>query len=119
MSRSQMAVAEKRQVVKLTFDAGARVALVTRAHGRNANHVLKWRRAFERGELVDTSAACTALLPVTVAAATEAEIRDSAAQQQPAVSGSIHIEFAGRAMISVESGADPALLRAILESMRK
>ena len=34
MSRSRMAVAEKRQVVKLTFDAGARVALVTRAHGR-------------------------------------------------------------------------------------
>jgi hypothetical protein len=34
MSRSQMAVAEKRQVVKLTFDAGARVALVTRAHTR-------------------------------------------------------------------------------------
>ena len=34
MSRSQMAVAEKRQVVKLTFNAGARVALVTRTHGR-------------------------------------------------------------------------------------
>ena len=94
MSRSQMAVAEKRQVVKLTFDAGARVALVTRAHGRNANHVLKWRRALERSELVDSAVAFTALLSVTAAAPGEAEIRQLAAQQQPAF-GSIHIEFPG------------------------
>jgi transposase len=111
-------VAEKRQIVDLTLKAGASVALVARAHGLNANQVFKWRRAFERGELVD-SAACTALLPVTVAAPTEAEIREPAAQQQPATSGSIHIEFPGQAMISVESGADPALLRSILESLRK
>jgi len=38
-------------------------------------------------------------------------------QQTPG--GAIHIEFPGRAMISVESGADPALLRSILESLRK
>jgi hypothetical protein len=59
------------------------------------------------------------LLPVTVAAPTEAEIREPAAQQQPSASGSIHIEFPGRVMISVESGADPALLRSIFESLRK
>jgi hypothetical protein len=40
-------------------------------------------------------------------------------EQQLATLGSIHIEFPGRAMISVESGADPALLRSILESLRK
>ena len=28
------------------------MALVARAHGLNANQVFKWRRAFERGELV-------------------------------------------------------------------
>ena len=48
-----------------------------------------------------------------------AEMREAAPQQQPATSGSIHIEFPGRALISVESGADPALLRSILESLRK
>jgi transposase len=111
-------VAEKRQIVNLTLEPGASVALVARAHGLNANQVFKWRRAFERGELVD-SAACTALLPVTVSAPTEAEIREPAAQQQPAASGSIHIEFPGRAMLTVESGADPALLRSILESLQK
>ena len=95
------------------------MALVARAHGLNANQVFKWRRAFERGELVDSTAACTALLPVTVAASSEAETREPINQQQPATSGSIHIEFPGRAMISVEHGADAALLRSILESLRK
>ena len=112
-------VLEKRQIVNLTLDPGASVALVARAHGLNANQVFKWRRAFERGELVDSTAACTALLPVTVAAPAEVEIREPSARQQPATPGSIHIEFPGRAMISVESGADPALLRSILESLRK
>jgi transposase len=112
-------VAEKQQIVNLTLEPGASVALVARAHGLNANQVFKWRRAFERGELVDSTTACTALLPVTVAAPTEAEIREPAAQQQPTPSGSIHIEFPGRAMLTVESGVDPALLRSILESLRK
>jgi transposase len=94
MSRSQMAVAEKRQIVKLKFDASAGVELVTRARGPNANQVLKWRRAFERSELVDSAVASTALLSVTAAAPGEAEIVQLAAQQQPAF-GSIHIEFPG------------------------
>ncbi|MGC2793530.1 MAG: transposase [Candidatus Sulfotelmatobacter sp.] len=112
-------VAEKRQIVNLTMEPGASVALVARAHGLNANQVFKWRRAFERGELVESTAACTALLPVTVAASSEAETREPANKHQSATSGSIHIEFPGQAMISVESGADPALLRSILESLRK
>jgi transposase len=114
-------VAEKRQIVNLTLEPSASVALVARAHGLNANQVFKWRRAFERGQLVDSdsAAACTALLPVTVSAPSEAGIREPSAQQQPAASGSIHIEFPGRAMLTVESGADPGLLRSILESLRK
>jgi hypothetical protein len=54
-----------------------------------------------------------------VTASSEAETREPTSQQQPSASGSIHIEFPGRAMISVESGADPALLRSVLESLRK
>lgn len=112
-------VAEKRQIVNLTLEPGASVALVARAHGLNANQVFKWRRSFERGELLDSTAACTALFPVTVAASSEAETRGLAQHQQQASTGSIHIEFPGRATISVESGADPVLLRSILESLRK
>jgi transposase len=117
--RRWRSVAEKWQIVKLTMEPGASVALVARAHGLNANQVFKWRRGFERGELVDSAAASTALLPVTVAAPSEAEIREPATHLQPATIGSIHIEFPGRAVISVESGADPLLLRSIRESLCK
>ena len=109
-------VAEKRRIVRLTMEPGARVAEVARAHGMNANQLFKWRRAFERGELVDSGVSSQALLPVTVSVA---EIHEPALEQQSAKSGSIHIEFSGRAMISVESGADPALLRSVLKSLRK
>jgi transposase len=112
-------VAEKRRIVELTLEPGASVALVARAHGVNANQVFKWRRAFDRGELVEPGTVSTALLPVTVSAPHAAATQLPGAQQQSATSGSIHIEFPGRAMISVESGADLVLLRSILESLRK
>jgi transposase len=112
-------VSEKRRIVELTFEPGASVALVAQAHGVNANQVFAWRRALKSGELGNRIAASTALLPITVTASSEAETREPASKQQPAASGSIHIEFPGRAMISVGSGADPALLRSILESLRK
>ncbi len=105
--------------MELTFEPGASVALVARAHGVNANQVFAWRRAFKSGELAEPAAPATALLPVTVSAPCEAEIREPAAEQRQATVGTIHIELPGRALISVESGADPALLRSILESLRK
>jgi len=110
-------VSEKRQIVELTFEPGASVALVARAHGVNANQVFKWRRAFERGELVELGAtASTALLPVTLSAPCE----PVAQEREPAVStGAIHIELPGRALISVEGRADAIVLRTVLESLRK
>ena len=119
--RRWRSVAEKRRIVELTFEPGASVALVARANGVNANQVFKWRRAFERGELVDPAAASTALLPVTLSASSETtiETREAGAKEQPAAGGAIHIEFPGRVTISVECGADPVLLRAVLESLRK
>jgi transposase len=112
-------VAEKRQIVDLTLEPGASVALVARAHGVNANQVFKWRRAFDRGELVEPATLPTALLPVTVSAPLAAAMQEPAAQQQPVTSRSIRIEFPGRAIISVESGADSVLLCSILESLRQ
>jgi transposase len=105
--------------VELTFQRGASVAQVAQANSVNANQVFTWRRAFERGELAEPGFSSTALLPVTVAASCETAMRGPATAEQAAGSGSIHIEFPGRALISVESGADPSLLRSILESLRK
>ena len=116
-ARRWRSVAEKRRIVELTQEPGASVALVARANGVNANQVFKWRRALERGELAEPAAASTALLPVTLSAST-IDMREAGAKEQPPA-GAIHIEFPGRATISVECGADPVLLRSILESLRK
>src|ERR1022692_3448967 len=114
-------VAEKRRIAELTLEPGASVALVARAHGVNANQVFKWRRALKRGELSEPAAASTALLPVTLSAPSESAngTGEVGVKSQPTAGGAIHIEFPGRAMISVESGADPIVLRSILESLRK
>ena len=117
--RRRHPLTEKRRMVELTFEPGASVAQVAQAHGVNANQLFKWRRAFERGELLDPAAVSTALLPVAVTVPCEAARPEPTAQEQPATARSIHIEFPGRALIRVESGADAALLRSILESLRK
>ena len=117
--RRRHPLSEKRRIVELTFQPGASVAQIAQVHGVNANQVFKWRRAFERGELTEFSSGSTALLPVTVSASGKSAPQESLAQPQPTMSGSIHIEFPGRASISVECGADPILLHSILESLRK
>jgi transposase len=116
--RRWRSVAEKRQIVQATLESGASVAEVARAHGVNANQVFAWRRAFERSEL---SEPCSALLPVTVSARSEPahEIHAGAPEEQRPGGGAIHIELAGRANISIESGADAGLVRQILESLCK
>ena len=112
-------LSEKRRIAELTFEPGASVALVARAHGVNANQVFKWRRALTRGELSEPAA--TSLLPVVVEAssAVVGSTGEADAKEPSAPGGSIHIEFPGKAMISVEHGADPMMLRSILESLRK
>src|ERR1700691_5104688 len=111
-------VSEKRRIAELTLEPGASVALVARAHGVNANQVFKWRGALKRGELTEPEAAPTALLPVMLSAPSVAADAPGQvdAKEQPTPGGSIRIEFSGRAIISVECGADPVLLRSMLES---
>lgn len=117
--RRRHALSEKRRMVDLTFQPGASVAQVARANGVNANQLFGWRRAFERGDLVEPVSASTALLPVTVSAACETAVRNPSLHEEPSTSGSIHIELPSRVLISVEGDADAALLRSILEILRK
>jgi hypothetical protein len=57
---------------------------------------------------------------VTVSSVSEPQIEraEQLPQPQAVISGSIHIELPGRAVISIESGADHVLIRAVLESLR-
>ena len=123
MGRKRWSVEEKRRIVEQTLVPGASVARIAQAEGVNANQVFLWRRAYRSGELLPSDS--TALLPVVIEgeAAGCADIvpdgTQAGSEQVAAVppSGAIHIEFPGRAAISVERGADRALLRTILESL--
>jgi transposase len=119
--RTRRSIAEKRRIVEQTFVPGASVAQVALANGVNANQVFKWRRLYARGGLGEASSAGTALIPVVVAAPPEPvdPMSPLSASQQASTVSAIHIELPGRALISIEGSADPALLHSILESLRR
>jgi len=114
-------LSEKRRIAELTFEPGASVALVARANGVNANQIFKWRRLLKRGELSEPAPTPTSLLPVMLSAPLETASVGGHVdpKEKSSQGGSIHIEIPGKAVISVEGGADPVLLRSILESLRK
>lgn len=124
-ARVRRTAAEKRRIVELTYLPGQSVARVALAEGVNSHQVFQWRRAYRNGLLEADS---RALLPVVVTPEggcstsfryVQAHEPAPIQGQIQAPAGAIHIEFPGRAVISVESGADIKLLRAILESLRK
>ena len=120
--RVHRSVAEKRRIVELVLQPGVSVARVAQAEGVNANQVFKWRREYRNGRLMEAEKSTPSLLPVVVSATSfEAGIALSApiGPEPAAPTGAIHIEFPGRATISVENGADGSLLRTILESLRQ
>lgn len=106
-------VEEKRRIVEEAMAPGASVSKVARLYGVNANQLFGWRRQYRAGELVVAAASVPKLLPVIVSDSAEPD-----PQQQPDhCSGSIHIEFPGRALVSIEPGVDPALVAAIIERL--
>jgi transposase len=106
---------EKRRIVEATLVPGASIARVARENGVNANQVFQWRHEHRKGVGWAAGQARTQLLPVTVTA--EPVSVSPEAIPVAAHSGSIHIEVPGRALVSVESGVDPALVRAVLGSL--
>ena len=107
---------EKRRIVEATFVPGASIARVAREHGVNANQVFQWRYEYRKGTLGVRQQAQSKLLPVTVAAEPNS-VTLSGIAPVTARSGSIHIELPGRAVISVEAGVDPELVRTVLGSL--
>jgi transposase len=107
---------EKRRIVEATFVPGASIARVAREHGVNANQVFQWRYEYRKGTLGVRQQGQTKLVPVTVTAE-PSSVSGSAIDPGIAPSGSIHIELPGRAVISVEAGVDPELVRTVLGSL--
>jgi transposase len=107
---------EKRRIVEATFVPGASIARVAREHGVNANQVFQWRYEYRKGSLGVRQQGQARLLPVTVTAE-PGSIPGLEIGSVIARSGSIHIELPGRAVISVEAGVDPELVRTVLGSL--
>jgi transposase len=92
---------------------------VAQAEGVNANQAFAWRRLHRAGKLAEDDSLSTTLLPVIVNHREPIDAPHAEEQPHTAACGSINIEIPGRALISVDSGADARLLRTVLESLRK
>ena len=108
---------EKRRIVEATFVPGASIARVAREHGVNANQVFQWRYEYRKGTLGVRQQGQTRLLPVTVTGGEPNSVTLPGIAPITPASGSIHIELPGRAVISVEAGVDPELVRTVLGSL--
>jgi transposase len=120
--RVHRSVAEKRRIVELSLQPGMSVARAAQTAGVNANQVFKWRQDYRSGLLLEAGETATSLIPVVVAPASSEGDVGIGAPTSPVLAtpaGAIHIDLPGRASISVEHGADAALLRMILESLRR
>lgn len=115
--RRRRSAVERRRIVEETLEAGASVARVALKYGVNANQVFQWRRLYRDGKLGSLPQSAMKLLPVSVA-----EDQETSKAEPEAVvrerSGAIHIELPGEVRISVEGDVDPAVVRAVLKSLR-
>ena len=116
--RQRRSIAEKRRIVEETLAPGASVARVARAHGVNANQVFGWRRLYLGGRLGEQESGIK-LLPVRVSESKAAPVavEHRATDGSQPQSGTIHIKLR-QAQVRIEGGADPVLVRVLLESLR-
>ena len=117
--RQYRSLQEKQRIVEEALAEGASVAGVARAHGVNANLVFNWCRLYRAGRLVRRSEA--KLLPVRVSG--ESSTPPPASWSEPggllvSSAGTIHIQLQ-HAQVRVESGANPVLLRVLLECLQR
>lgn len=106
--RVRRSVAEKRRIVERTLEPGASVARVAQAHGVNPNVVFHWRREYRDGKLAEPG-----LVPVLVSG--DEPVSDAPSGGSPAT---IRVDLPGGAVVSIEGSADPALVEAIVRSLR-
>ncbi len=121
--RQYRTIDEKQRIVEATLAEGASVARIARAHGINANQVFGWRRLYLAGRLGGASRAIK-LLPVRVSESSPSQATTTSRECSPSVDfskstpGTIHVELR-HAQVRIEGNADPALLRVLLECLRR
>jgi transposase len=123
--RQRRSIAEKRRIVELAMLPGASVAGVARQHGVNANMVHYWRNLYRQGRLGEKRDDSIRLLPVSVrepevapALHTASQLSCTSTVMSATTSGFIYLEFP-KVHLRIESGADAALVRVVLESLQR
>ena len=123
--RQRRSIAEKRRIVELAMRPGASIARIAREHGVNANMVHYWRKLYRESRLGQNKADSVHLLPVAVSEAVPSLVAQPAmppsapaAAASASTAGAIYIEFP-KIHLRVESGADAALLRVVLETLQR
>ena len=122
-TRQYRTIELKRRIVEATLVEGASVARVARAHGVNANQVFGWRKLYLAGRLGGASRAIK-LLPVRISESSPSLATTTSRECSPSVDfaksspGTIHVELR-HAQMRIEGSADPALLRVLLECLRR
>ena len=115
---------EKRQIVEETLAEGASVARIARGHGINANQVFGWRKQYLARRMGGGTSRAIKLLPVQVSesspplATTSSQECSGSVDFAKSTPGTIHIELR-HAQMRIEGSADPALLRVLLECLRR
>jgi transposase len=125
VQRQRRSIAEKRRIVEETLAEGASVARIARAHGVNANQVFGWRRLYLSGRLGEQKPTMKllpvrvseSLPPVTTHATGAGSVSIEVATPKP-LPGTIQVELR-QAQIRIEGGADPALVRLLLECLTR
>ena len=105
-------------MVEESFQPGASVARVARAHGVNANQVFSWRRLYQRGRLGGNTRTAPAveLLPVTISDAPAAPAPTPAATPSSVSPGTIQLQLP-RGRLRIEGVVDPDCLRVVLNCL--
>jgi transposase len=125
LKRQRRSIAEKRRIVELAMQPEASIARVAREHGVNANMVHYWRNLYRQGRLGEKPIDSIRLLPVSVKESPATDVVESVTklsstpELRPATAaGTIYIEFP-KIHLRIESGADAALLRVVLETLQR
>lgn len=103
----------KHRLAVAACEPGVSVSKLAQDHGINTNMLFKWRRDLRAGLLIEPATSETMLLPVV--------LKPSSPAAKPASGtargGAIEITIAD-ATVRVCAGADAALLRLVLQSLR-
>lgn len=110
-TRRSWSAEEKRAILAEARATTTSVSEVARRHGLHSSLLFRWRREARDQEEAATRPAPPAFIPLALPAPAA-----SPAASEAGV-GRIEIELAGGHRVRVEAGADPAVLRSVIEAL--